>query len=123
MHDRARLLMRVFNQPLMIAPAKLQVILHVLQPQLSLDLTGLALIRGEPPAEYLRAARAPTQPAAHAPRSLAVVDIMGSLVHRARGLEAESGLASYEVPRHSTCGQPARSALDPVWRPMACEGN
>jgi signal peptide peptidase SppA len=96
MKERALLLSKIFNAPLAIEPAKLQVILHVLQPQLDLDLSGLSLIEGEPPKQFLESQKSSLpQPAAGT--GIAVVEIMGSLVHRARGMQAESGLQSYEA--------------------------
>jgi capsid assembly protease len=96
--ERALLLSKIFNAPLAIELAKLQVILHVLQPDLGLDLSGLsellAKTQGKPPDSFMQAQKPPLpQPEG----AIAVIDVMGSLVHRARGMQAESGVASYEA--------------------------
>lgn len=78
----------IFGRPLLIEPGKLEVILYVLSDRL-----GIAA--PEVPAVQLAArVHAPSQvPEGSA---IAVIDVFGSLVHRARGMEAESGLTSYE---------------------------
>ncbi len=86
----AYLLSLIYGQPLMIERNKLRVILGVLSER-----TGI-----EPPlivaAPVMETQRRQPQPAPQA-TGIAVIDIMGSLVHRRYGIEADSGLASYEM--------------------------
>lgn len=84
---------RLYNAPLLIAPAKLQVILSVVRDRLGPEMTAIQVYEGEPPLEMRAPAKEPSRGES---QGLAVIDIMGSLVHRARGLQAESGMASYE---------------------------
>ncbi len=74
---------RVFATPLMIARAKLDVILGVLAPRLQ----GAAL---EP-----REAVAPRSLFEVTADGIAIIPIFGTLVRRTTGLEAQSGLSSY----------------------------
>ena len=76
---------RVYGTPLLIARAKLDTILAVLGPRIGLAPMELALPTGEPTASE----PAPTVP------GIAVIPIHGTLVRRATGLEAASGLTSY----------------------------
>jgi len=77
--------MLVYNTPLMILPQKLEVITQVLGSRIGLE--------GEevPAAEMVRA-----RPAAKTNQiEIAVIPIIGSLVHRTSGLGAMSGMRSY----------------------------
>ena len=85
---------RLFNAPLLIAPAKLQVILVAVRDRLGPDMSAVEVYEGEPPAEMKAPARQASRGDA---KGIAVIDVMGSLVHRARGMAAESGIASYEA--------------------------
>ncbi len=79
---------RVFNTPLMIDSKKLTAILAVLAPRLGL----------EPPdveAALLNEQRN-RKPYAVTDAGVAVIEVAGSLVNRASGMEAQSGLTSYE---------------------------
>lgn len=78
---------RVFNTPLMIAPRKRAAILAALGPRLGI----------EPPVvdAALLAEHRSRKPYAIA-GGVAVIEIAGSLVNRAYGLEPQSGLTSYE---------------------------
>ncbi len=78
---------RIFDTPLLIAPQKLEVILGVLAPRLGLEVPAPA------------AAAAP-QPASRksfevTPDGIAIIPIEGTLVHKAYGLDAASGMRSY----------------------------
>lgn len=78
---------RVFDTPLLIAPQKLEVILGVLAPRLGVDAPELV-------------AAVASQPAVRKPYEvtqdgIAVIPIEGTLVHKAYGLDAVSGLCSY----------------------------
>ena len=77
---------RVFNTPLLIQRAKLDVILSVLEPKFELQTL--------PPPQM-------APPAVSAPRyvdhrGIAVISIHGTLVQRTAGLDALSGLTSYQ---------------------------
>ena len=79
---------RVFNTPLMIDSKKLTAILAALAPRLGV----------EPPdveAALLNEQRN-RKPYAVTDAGVAVIEVAGSLVNRASGMEAQSGLTSYE---------------------------
>ena len=79
---------RVFHTPLMIDSKKLAAILAVLAPRLGL----------EPPAvdAALLAEQRSRKPYAVTDAGIAVIEVSGSLVNRASGMDAQSGLTSYE---------------------------
>ena len=77
---------RVFNCPLMIARVKLETILGAIGPRLVLGVEGA--ISGEKRTRRLLDVT---------PEGIAIVSISGTLVRRTRGLQAESGLTSYEA--------------------------
>jgi signal peptide peptidase SppA len=79
---------RVFNTPLMIDSKKLAAILAVLAPRLGM----------EPPAvdAALLAEQRLRKPYAVTDAGVAVIEVAGSLVNRASGMDAQSGLTSYE---------------------------
>jgi len=79
---------RVFNTPLMIDSKKLTAILAVLTPRLGL----------EPPAvdAALLTEQRSRKPYAVTDAGIAVIEVSGSLVNRASGMDAQSGLTSYE---------------------------
>jgi signal peptide peptidase SppA len=79
---------RVFHTPLMIDSKKLAAILAVLAPRLGL----------EPPAveAALFSEQRSRKPYAVTDAGVAVIEVSGSLVNRASGMEAQSGLTSYE---------------------------
>jgi len=79
---------RVFNTPLMIDSKKLAAILAVLAPRLGL----------EPPAvdAALFTEQRSRKPYAVTDDGVAVIEVSGSLVNRASGMDAQSGLTSYE---------------------------
>lgn len=76
---------RLFGTPLLIHQPKLEVILSVLGPRLGLP--ELAAQGG-----YVR----PERPIPENPSGIAVIPIHGTLVRRTLGLEADSGLTSYQ---------------------------
>ena len=76
---------RLFGTPLLIHQPKLEVILSVLGPRL-----GLPERAGQ--GGYVR----PEHPVNESPSGIAVIPIHGSLVRRTSGLEADSGLTSYQ---------------------------
>lgn len=79
---------RVFNTPLMVDSKKLAAILAVLAPRLGV----------EPPAveAALLSEQRSRKPYAITDAGVAVIEIAGSLVNRASGMDAQSGLTSYE---------------------------
>jgi signal peptide peptidase SppA len=79
---------RVFHTPLMIDSKKLAAILAVLAPRLGL----------EPPAAdaALLTEQRSRKPYAVTDAGVAVIEVSGSLVNRASGMDAQSGLTSYE---------------------------
>ena len=76
---------RLFGTPLLIHQPKLEVLLSVLGPRL-----GLPAWAGQ--GGYVR----PERPPLEYPAGIAVVPIHGTLVRRTLGLEADSGLTSYQ---------------------------
>ncbi len=79
---------RVFNTPLMIDSKKLAAILAVLAPRLGVEPPGVE-------AALLTEQRT-RKPYAVTDAGVAVIEVAGSLVNRAFGMEAQSGLTSYE---------------------------
>jgi signal peptide peptidase SppA len=77
---------RLIGTPLLIARAKLEVILAVLGPRLGLPVADAALPLAVPLRSETLAAP-----------GIAVIPIHGTLVRRTQGLEAASGLTSYEA--------------------------
>jgi signal peptide peptidase SppA len=78
---------RIFDTPLLIAPQKIEVILGALALRLGLDLPTPAVAVASQPAA--RKAFEVT------PDGIAIIPIEGTLVHKAYGLDAESGMRSY----------------------------
>lgn len=78
---------RIFDTPLLIAPQKLEVILAVLAPRIGLDIVTPAAAVGPQPTS--RKAFEVT------PDGIAIIPIEGTLVHKAYGLDAASGMRSY----------------------------
>ncbi len=87
MHPLPHLVTRIFDTPLLIAPQKLEVILAVLAPRLGLE--------APTPAAAVSTERAPRKPYEVTPDGIAIIPIEGTLVHKAYGLDAMSGLRSY----------------------------
>jgi len=80
---------RLFGTPLLIHQPKLEVILSVLGPRL-----GLPERAGQ--GGYVR----PEHPVNESPSGIAVIPIHGTLLRRTSGLEADSGLTSYQSVQH-----------------------
>ena len=78
--------MMVYNTPLMILPSKLDVIIRVLGDRIGAE-------GGEVKAEEMIKARSPAKTNQV---EIAVIPVIGSLVHRSVGLNALSGVRSYE---------------------------
>ena len=88
-----KLATRIFNRPLMIAPDKLDVILGVVGSRMGIDVSTLEPFDlPELPSENREPGPIPSG-------SIAVIPVHGTLVHRTTGLDAMSGLTSYESIR------------------------
>lgn len=83
-HQLPHLLTRVFGTPLLIDPAKAEIILQALRPRLEgVQLAGLEEeVRRRKPYEVT-------------PDGIAIINVMGTLVRRSSGMDALSGLSSY----------------------------
>lgn len=102
----SRVATRIFNTPLFIHPAKLDVILSVVGDRFGLDTAGPAIS-----AEDLAAMEAPKKEtiqmkvgsasasSGQGKVTLSVIPVFGTLVHRVSGLGAWSGMRSYESIR------------------------
>ena len=78
---------RIFDTPLLIAPQKFEVILGVLAPRLGLDVPApVAAVTAQP------ASRKAFEVTSD---GIAVIPIEGTLVHKAYGMDAASGMRSY----------------------------
>lgn len=95
---------RVFDTPLMIDSTKLNAVLAALAPRLGV----------EPPAAdiALMAEHRSRKPYAVSSAGIAVIEASGSLVNRASGMDAQSGLTSYE--------QLGNEVLDAATDPQVC---
>jgi capsid assembly protease len=87
---------RIFNAPLLIAPAKLEAILAVLGPRLGID--------APPPSSGTKRTTAAPSAGQRKPYrvtgdGIAIIPIEGTLVHKSYGLDALSGLRSYMAIR------------------------
>ena len=78
---------RIFDTPLLIAPQKFEVILGVLAPRLGLELPA--------PVAAVTTQQASRKAFEVAPDGIAVIPIEGTLVHKAFGMDAGSGMRSY----------------------------
>lgn len=77
---------RIFDTPLLMAPQKFEVILGVLASRLGLDISPVAAVTAQP------AARKTFEVTSD---GIAIIPIEGTLVHKAYGLDAASGMRSY----------------------------
>jgi signal peptide peptidase SppA len=78
---------RIFDTPLLIAPQKLEVIMAVLAPRLGLDVPT--------PAAAVALQAASRKAFEVTSDGIAIIPIEGTLVHKAYGLDAASGMRSY----------------------------
>lgn len=79
---------RIFNAPLLIEPRKLAAILAALAPRFEIQ---------PPPVDAAwMAEQRDRKPYAVTEDGIAVIDVSGTLVNRTSGMEAQSGLTSYE---------------------------
>ena len=86
----SRLASKVINTPLMILPDKLDVILGVIGERIGVEDVELATFGYE----------ATERKEEHIPKTISVVKVHGSLVNRTHGLNAMSGLQSYDDIRN-----------------------
>lgn len=88
----------VFNQPLAIAPAKLQVILQVLANRANLPMQLQGFDGQAAPTQALVPNARTASPAANFMISdhVALIDVSGTLVNRAGWIDAASGIQSYK---------------------------
>lgn len=82
------LMSRVFNVPLLIAPDKLDVIIGVLAPRMGVEMPERKAASTE--------GRLERKPYEVTPDGIAIIPIEGTLVHKAYGLDAWSGMRSYQ---------------------------
>jgi signal peptide peptidase SppA len=104
MKNFSHLAARVFNTPLMIDQQKLAVVLSALAPRLGV----------EPPMvdASLLAEQRSRRSYAVTESGVAVIEVSGSLVNRASGMDAQSGLTSYE----QLSNEVIEAATDPAVR-------
>jgi signal peptide peptidase SppA len=104
MKNLSHLAARVFNTPLMIDQQKLTVVLSALAPRLGVEppMVDAALLAEQ----RSRRSYAVTE------SGVAVIEVSGSLVNRASGMDAQSGLTSYE----QLSNEVIEAATDPAAR-------
>lgn len=121
---------RIYDTPLLIHPDKFATIMAVLGPRLG-EPEGASLVKGllaEPlPTPQCRSLEAGSialaaPPWAQAPARLAIVPVFGSLVHRTGGVDAMSGLRSYESLRADYRQAASDPAVDAVVLEFASNG-
>ena len=98
-----RLAVRVFDEPLLIRPRKLYVILQAIGPRLGLTADDVELVAARMPMddetdELDDEARA-GKPYDVTPDGIAIINVSGTLVKKASWMDAWSGLQSYEMIR------------------------
>lgn len=87
---------KIFDTPLMIHPAKMEVILQVLAPRFELDVTDAVDLEAEIRTPRLRMGGYTPIPRTQE-KNICVVPVCGTLMNRAMGLQALSGLCSYQA--------------------------
>lgn len=87
-----RLATQIFNTPLLITPDKLEIILNVLGDRIGLD-NGNIIIEVDDNADDI------IQKTADINKKIGVINIFGTLVQRGMGVDALSGLRSYDSIR------------------------
>ncbi|MCB9990689.1 MAG: S49 family peptidase [Rhodospirillales bacterium] len=102
---------RLFEEPLLMHPRKLQTVVNVLAPRLFADLTMTEDMRLAAQDDYLSSPSTPLDPGL---RSIAMIPIHGTLVQRGDSLDAASGLLSYEAIREDFDEAMERGDIDAV---------
>lgn len=106
-HSLMHLATRIFNTPLMIHPAKLNAILAILGPRLGLHADSIppVTVDLDPPDDETSSSGLTN--------GLAVIPIYGTLVKRSTGMDAMSGMTSY---------QEIRAQVDQAMADPQCKG-
>ena len=113
---------RVFGSPLMITREKMDVILHVLGARLNLadipqvEAAALEVEARRTSQKFIPASSNDNKPYRVTNDGIAVVDVVGTLVRRTSGLDALSGLTSYDQLEAEICG----ALRDPAVRGVLC---
>lgn len=92
MKKLAHLATRIFNTPLLIHPSKMETILRVLGPRLGLA-DGMLAWDDDDDDDYEPAAAGPGYKVSN---GIAYIEVSGTLVKRSSGMDALSGLTSYQ---------------------------
>lgn len=100
---------RLFEEPLLVHPRKLQTLINVLAPRMfaGLEITESMRVAAQDP--FLSGRSAPVDPGQH---SIAVISVHGTLVQRGDSLDAASGLRSYEAIREDFDEAMTRTDID-----------
>lgn len=101
---------RLFEEPLLMHPRKLQTVVNVLAPRL-FAISATEDMRIAAQDDFLSSPSSPLDPGLH---SVAMIPIHGTLVQRGDSLDAASGLLSYEAIREDFDEAMARSDIDAV---------
>lgn len=99
---------RLFEEPLLLHPRKLQTIVHVLSPRLFSNLENAGEFAQDP---FLANHPAPINPGKNA---IAIIPVHGTLVQRGDCMDALSGLRSYDALRAEFDEVMARADIDAV---------
>lgn len=99
MSHLARIADLVLDQPLLITPAKAEVIASVLAGRIGLSTSELSRFEGTP-LVLDEQGRAKVRPYQVAEGGIAIISVVGSLVNRGAWVGANSGLTSYEGIQH-----------------------
>lgn len=102
---------RLFEEPLLMHPRKLQTVLNVLAPRLFEEIEVTEAMREMAEDPFLSGNSAPIDPGQ---RSIAVIPIHGTLVQRGDSLDAASGLRSYDAIREDFDEAMQRGDIDAV---------
>lgn len=99
----ARIADAALNRPLLLSPDKLAVLAHVLEGRIGIDASGLSEGAGAPSPDASRfigsrydRERGASLSYSRTPEGVAIVPIVGSLVHRGAWIGSSSGMISYE---------------------------
>lgn len=102
---------RLFEEPLLMHPRKLQTVVNVMAPRLFADIEITENMRTAAQDGFLSSSPAPLDPGLH---SVAMIPVHGTLVQRGDSLDAASGLRSYEAIREDFDEAMDRPDIDAV---------
>ncbi len=102
---------RLFEEPLLMHPRKLQTVLNVLAPRLFEDIEVTEAMQEMVEDPFLSGNTSPLDPGQH---SIAVIPVHGTLVQRGGSLDAASGLRSYDAIREDFDEAMQRGDIDAV---------